>query len=223
MLLFFKRQLPLILVFTTGMGLILCYYSPARFAEGVVTQSFRWVQIITAFTLIIGIWSLIMNHWRRISRQQAGWAYSVVMFVTFFITSFFGLFVTGATKSKAFLWVFDYVNVPATATVFSILAFYICSAAYRAFRVRNFEATIMLVAAVIVMFGRIPFGDMLSNAMTSAGLPEWMTFTKIVDWLMNVEVTEARRALRIGIALSVVATSMRIIFGIERTYMGGKD
>ena len=73
------------------------------------------------------------------------------------------------------------------------------------------------------MFGRIPFGDITSNFMMKIGLPEWMTFTKIVDWLMNVEVTEARRALRIGIALSVIATSMRIIFGIERTYMGGKD
>ncbi|GAB4313344.1 MAG: hypothetical protein Kow0059_04540 [Candidatus Sumerlaeia bacterium] len=219
----FKRQLPLAIVFLTGIGLILCYYSPARFAEDVVTQSFRWVQIITAFTLIIGIWSLIMNHWRRVSRQQAGWAYSVVMFVAFIITSITGLFFSGYTKSPAFLWIFDNVNVPATATVFSILAFYICSAAYRAFRVRNFEATVMLVAAVIVMFGRIPFGDMLSEWLIRLGVPKSLTVSKIVDWLMNVEVTEARRALRIGIALSVVATSMRIIFGIERTYMGGKD
>lgn len=62
--------------------------------------------------------------------------------------------------------------------------------------------------------------------MITDSLPQSLKFlgpTRLVDWLMNQPGMAARRAIMLGISLSVIATSMRIIFGIERTYMGGKD
>jgi hypothetical protein len=98
--------------------------------------------------------------------------------------------------------------------MFALLSFYVASAAYRAFRAKNLDAGILLVAAIVVMLGRIPFGDMLSGG----------AMTPLSEWLMTIPNTAAQRGIIIGAALGAASMSIRIILGIERTYLGsGQD
>ena len=103
---------------------------------------------------------------------------------------------------------FDYVMMPILATMFSLLAFFISSAAYRAFRARNLLATLLWIAALIVMLRFNPF----------LPFPEY--FARTSNWLMNVPNLAAQRAIVIGIGLGIVATALKVILGIERGYMG---
>jgi hypothetical protein len=48
-------------------------------------------------------------------------------------------------------------------------------------------------------------------------------FSELVEWVMNVPGTAARRGIMMGIAMGAVATSVKIIFGIEKQYLGGGD
>jgi len=98
--------------------------------------------------------------------------------------------------------------VPCSATMFSLLAFFIASAAYRAFRARTIDATLLLIAGALVMIGRVPVGNML-----------WDKFPVIAEWLMSVPQMAAKRGILIGVSLGMIATSLRIILGIERTYL----
>ena len=68
----------------------------------------------------------------------------------------------------------------------------------------------MLVAAVIVMMGRVPLGEYL--------LPiSW----DLSSWILNVLNASVRRAILIWLSLVAVALSFKIIFGVERSYLGG--
>ena len=96
--------------------------------------------------------------------------------------------------------------------MFALLAFYIASAAFRAFRARNAEATVLLVAACIVMVARVPMGENLP--LVGEKLPQFM------NWIMDVPNIAARRSIFIGAALGAVATGLRVILGVERSHLG---
>jgi hypothetical protein len=118
-----------------------------------------------------------------------------------------------------FSWFFDYCFVPLDATMFSLLAFYIASAAFRAFRARSFEATALLIAGCIVMIGRVPLGEQLGIHSGNFHL----NVADVAGWILNNPNNAAQRGILLGVILSQVAISLRILFGIERTYMGGGD
>ena len=119
-----------------------------------------------------------------------------------------------------FFWLFDYVQRPLDATMFSLLAFFIASAAFRAFRARNLEATLMLVAACAVILGLTPPFVQMWNAVVPS-MPGFPSALK--DWILEVPNMASRRGIFLGIGLGAIAQSFRIILGLERTYLGGTD
>jgi hypothetical protein len=111
-------------------------------------------------------------------------------------------------------WLFDKVDAPMMKTMFATLAFYIASAAYRAFRARTADATMLLIAALIVMFWRVPIGEAVL-ASISPELPEWIN-----SFLMRGVNAAVQRGIIIGVALGAASMSLRILLGIERIYLG---
>jgi hypothetical protein len=104
---------------------------------------------------------------------------------------------------------FNYILVPAQATLFSMLAFYVASAAYRAFRARTALAAVLLLTAFVVMLRLIPLPEPAST---------WNA--EFVRWILEVPNMAAKRAILIGVALGAITYSIKILLGIERAYMG---
>ncbi|MCX6645340.1 MAG: hypothetical protein NTY09_03130 [bacterium] len=234
-----KKHIPIAIAFVMGVLMFLQFYIPTRASNDFLQNVTQWDRIISGFALLLGIYSLLNHHYHKLRRKVEGWGFSVVIYVGFFAMLIAGLAwgiinppptpvlnsagaVTGQVEVYLpFMWMYDYVLLPMQATMFSILAFYIASAAYRAFRARNKEATVLLITAIIVMLGRVPLGAFMITYHPFGGadpLLPWFT-----EWILNNPSMAAQRGIMIGIGLGVISTSLRIIFGIERTYMGGGD
>jgi hypothetical protein len=138
------------------------------------------------------------------------------------VSSIIGLF--GGVEGELFLPTriagiqFDiqtlYLNiiVPLGSTMFALLAFFMASAAYRAFRARSLESTLLLSAAFIIMIGVLPLADKISTHLPA-----------FAQWIMDIPNVAAKRGITFGIALGAIATSLKIILGIERSWLGGKE
>lgn len=229
-MLFLKRQLPIIIAFIMGILMWARYYIPTAGSETLQDEFTRWARIIVGFASLLGILSLLHHHWSKIKLKKAGFGYSWITIGAFLVMAGAGLFpipIPGfaevQNQSASFhKWMYDFLFVPMQATMFSILAFFIASAAFRAFRARSLEASALLLAACIMMVGRVPVGDWLASKLMIGNF-HCFDLPTIASWLLNVPNSAAQRGILLGVLLSQVAISVRIIFGIERTYMGGGD
>ena len=165
-------------------------------------------------------------------------------------------------EGSLFSWMFFKIFTPLSSTMFALLAFFVASASYRAFRIRNFEATLLLIAGIILMMGRVPVGELIPWWAVSsflvfgfgaiiapfipnkrvlfmiitlgvcfsifAGLlfnwgidvntPLLLSIPNISEWIFEYPTAAGSRAIMIGIALGIIATSFRIILGIEKPF-----
>ena len=120
-----------------------------------------------------------------------------------------------------FWWIYEYAFKPLTATMFAMLAFYVASAAFRAFRAKNLEASLLLGTAFIILLGRTFAGTALTG-----WLPEPLSFLRtenLTITIMSVFNTAGSRAIMIGIALGVASASLKVLLGIDRSYLGSGE
>jgi hypothetical protein len=204
-----KRNLPLAIVLVLGLTFIVQFFVPSRPSKVLFDTALEWDLIIYVFAAIIAIDSLVRHHIVKIGRRQKGWGYSLVYLGAALFMALAG-FVGGTAEGSFYMKLFGYCLAPMQSTMFAILAFYMASAAYRAFRARTAEATLLLVSAFIVMLGLIPQGAAL-----------WSGMPKLSEWLMLVPNMAAKRGITFGIGLGSVATCLKIILGIERNWLGG--
>jgi hypothetical protein len=211
-----KREVPLLITFCVGLAMIGAYFSPKY--EPWVDKLNEWFTIITVFAYILGIGSLIIVNGGKIAKTAPGWGYNAVLMLSFFITLGFGI-IGGIKEETTFYWIFQYVYNPLSATMFSLLAFFIASAAFRAFKAKSPEATLLLLMAFVVMIGRVPVGELMWN---TAHLDAIMPMNVLIDkWIMGAFNTAGQRAILLGASIGVISVSLKILLGVERSYLGG--
>ena len=230
-----KRTVPLVITATVGVLLIIATFVPAlsEWSEDATT----FFAIIAAMAFVLGGGSLLKVHLKKISDRPQGWAYSLIVLSTFAITLAIGLFKIGVPpnpgfpdkpwggavsgEGTAFWWIYEFVFKPLTATMFAMLAFYIASAAFRAFRAKNFEAILLLGTAFIILLGRTAAGPFLTDWIPVDGPFSGLRTEELSVYIMQVFNTAGNRAIIIGIALGIASTSLKILMGLDRSYLGG--
>ena len=201
-------QLPIFVTMFVGIVVLLDFWIKQ---DGLILLSrelMNWGVIISAFATGLGGANLLRIHMKKLQAQKRDAFYSIVL-----LTALIGYTLIGVLLRSTHPWyvyIFNNALQPLSATVFSFNAFFMLSAAYRAFKVRTAQATVLLVSAILVMLGSVGIGEVIY-----AGMPA------VKSWIQNVGTTAGFRGVTIGTALGAIGLSLRVILGIERTQFGG--
>jgi hypothetical protein len=212
-----RREIPLAITFLVGLFMLVDFFVPYHVVSGLAEEMKQWGTIVIAASILLGVGNLVRVHFHKIRRRREGWQYSIITLGVMVVMVGFGGPWGTIEQGSPFNWMFLNMQVPLQGTMFSLLAFFIASAAYRAFRLRSAEASLLLVAAIIVMLGRVPAGQWMTRA-----LPEKATLPWLTETIMSYPNMAAFRGILIGAALGVMAMGLRVILGIERSYLGGE-
>jgi hypothetical protein len=221
-----RRRVMVAATFLGGLFYGLEYFLPARGkpSENLLTPFIEPAGVITsvvlAFTVGLGIYSLCQVHGRTIFQRRKGWFNSVAFFLAMAAMFATGMLARtekqGGLATSAHEVLFGGLYVPLQAATFSLLAFYIASAAYRAFRIRTFEASLMMLSAFVVMLGQVPAGSWLTSSLPPDGAAAFFRLENLGTWIMLRLNTPAQRAIIFGITVGALAMSLRVWLSLER-------
>jgi len=208
-----------IIIFSLGFFYAIVYYIaiPGTIdLQAVSDQLLAYITAVLTAAFAVGVINLTRVHTLNIKRRRATWRYSVILLISLFSMLIFSVIASPfALDPNAVvipasviqfctpIWEFLYykILVNINATIFSLLAFFIASAAYRAFRARSVESTILLAAGLLVVLGQAPITNLL-----------WPGFGAIRDWILAFPNTAGQRGIVIGAALGIVVFSVRRLF-----------
>ncbi|MDR3692694.1 MAG: hypothetical protein P4L46_25160 [Fimbriimonas sp.] len=202
-------------------------------------------QVLSGLLLGLGIASLLRIHAERVAKRHPDWMYSLTLIVCMGLMAIFGLLdwasAIGPGQAKqvadhpgfvnfAYNFLFGGLFVNLDAVMYSMIAFFIYSAAYRSFRLRSIESAVLLGTAVLIMLslmGGVMVGwdkvvDMLGGSGHGA-VAEFMSNLRlgaIKDWVQNNMQSPSIRAIEFGLAVGVLAMSLRLWLGIEKGING---
>jgi hypothetical protein len=196
-----------VVAMTAGLLVLADFFVNASSVNALGLYLVRTASVVAAFALILGVANVLTVHLGKVYNRDKGWSYSLVLLGAMLFTLGTG-FLTGGPASPQMQEIFDTILFPLEATLFSLLAFFVITAAYRAFRIRSFETGLFVVFALIVLLGQVPVGAAL-----------WDQLPVIKDWVLDVPALAGARGILLGVVLGTAATGVRVLLGIDRPYV----
>ncbi|MDP2857506.1 MAG: hypothetical protein Q8P50_05940 [Bacillota bacterium] len=201
-----RNLLPTVLGGLLGLVVILDAFVKQATIQTISKTAMSWIVTVAGFAMMLGAINMIMIHSKRIQTKTKDYDESVVLLLSLTTMIFTGIFL-GST-SKLFRFLFDNVQLPISATLFSTMVFWIASAAYRTFRAKNVTALVVLSATFLTILGNAPLMEALNPSLPA-----------IAQWMMGPPTAGAQRAVLMCGAIGSIALGLRVLLGIERGHM----
>jgi hypothetical protein len=177
------------------------------------------VTVLQGFALGIGVYSLVAVHLRSIVRRREGWPNSIVLLGSVLVMALPALLKEdhpNRYNKNLFAIAFDGGYSSLNAAMFSVVAFYIVSAAYRAFRIRSLESSILLLSALLIMLGQVALGQWLTSGIPNQGFAANFRVENVAGWILNKVSSPAIQAVEFGVGIGTLATALRLWLSLER-------
>lgn len=184
-----------------------------------------FVPIVMTFGFVMGLISLVMVHGRRI-RQGGDARWFSLLAVLALIVMVIIQFGNRTTQNHP-VWTalddifFMRMQFPLGATMFGLLAAYLVSAAYRAFRIRTFDAAVLTAVAALVVITQVPMGQFIVSLFSPESAQAGAAFDAIATeprtWALNVANDAVQRAVGFGAFVGAVAIALRLWLSLDKT------
>ena len=165
--------------------------------------------LLGTFT-IIGVGNMTRFHLKNVLTQGKNWTPSRVLLASCWIPLVIGIAFSRNNPTYAYLY--NRLYLPTSQAFFGILSFYILSAAYRTFKSRSLDSTVLLLAAMFVMIAHSPATSVI-----------WSGFAPLGGWILDVCTAAGVRGISIGIAIGSVVTALRVMTGREKRHLAAKE
>jgi len=171
----------------------------------------EWTVVVAAFALGLGAVNLARVSIKNISaRRGKSWWLNIVTLVFLVVPAVTGIAL--GPNHKNYLWMYNTFYVPLNASIVALGVFWICSASYRAFRLRNLHSFLLLASSTIVMIGSMGLGQ------------KYLPYSpKMSEWILNVVSSAIMRSMGIITAIGMAGVGLRIVVGLERRPLAGGD
>ena len=204
----YKTTGPIIVAFVCAIVVILSNFINFDLLSTVSGDIKNFSSIIAGFALFLGLIGILRLHSANVMKRNSLSPYSATLIVVLLLYLVVGL--GYGQQSTEFKWIYNTIYGPLTATTYALLAFWVCSAAYRAFTMKSIESAILVITGLLVFFGVTPLSAAISPVFPAAN-----------DFISSVLNVAGRRGMGIGIGIGILALGIRIILGMERSWMGG--
>lgn len=210
-----RRQIPLALTFIVGMIITANWFIDMTPLNNLSNTITNFNTVMVAFMMGFAGVNILMIHTKRIQKNMSQGNmldvfFSVLLLGSLIIWTAVGIFM-GRT-SDTYQWMYTNFNLPLSSTAYAATLFYLASATYRVIRARSTETTILVVVSIVVIMGNMP--------MFVTYIPALMT---VKNWLAEVVVTAAYRAITIGVGLGGILMGVRTLLAMETGFLGGTE
>jgi hypothetical protein len=199
-----RRTLPIFAAVVAGLVTLADFFVADPLIDAVGAVLTEGVLILAAIALIMGVLNLLKVHSQRAVGETKGKVLSGVLIAALLLTLFIGV---GWPQSSALAFVFDNVYLPIQSTLAALLAFFVISALYRAFRLRNLQAFLLMISCLVLFLTQLPFSGSISPLLPMLN-----------EWILTVPVTAGVRGIILGTALGTIMTSLRILLAVDHPY-----
>jgi len=195
-----KIYVPIILLSCLGTLMAASFFLDVEIIGNAAAEMQIWTVIVASIALGLAAFNLSRQH---VSRMLKGNIYSIALLVSLVSLPIL-YFITGSTISPQYVWLYNNFIGTMYPAMYSLVGYAIASCCFRSFRVRNIESFLVLITAAILLLGKVPVGASL---------------TPLTNWLMNVLNTGGYRGVTLGVGIGIFSYSLRVLFGIERTWL----
>jgi hypothetical protein len=191
----------------SGLIVLLGFFFPDQLGDLRVLL-LDWAIIIAGVAVLVGILNLAAVQMEKFRSRQKGGMYGLLLVVSLLITFFVVGFWFGPEHPGMLLAV-NAIIVPVETSLMAILVVTLIYASIRLLRRRlDVMSVVFLVAAVVFLILTVPtpFGP----------VPGDQAMLDVLGMFSG----GGARGLLIGIALGVLLTGLRVLFGVDRPYGG---
>lgn len=198
-----RLTIPL-LVIGAGLVLLADFVVVSPILDGLASAVAQALIVIGAGAALAGVGALAATHARALAWREGSLPAAIAVLGGMAAALVAGLRPgSEGAGDPAVRWLVSALVVPIGATLFGILFISTLLAARRAVALGSREATVMVIAAAVVLVVLLPIGGTAGASLAGAA-----------SWMLAIPIGAVFRGLLIGVAVVVAVTAARTLLGI---------